>query len=419
VFDLGDDRQVEVGAQGTYIRQNKPEFGALYSGPRSLRTSRELAYTFTSTLYIGARLGNGWEAYLNPEVTQGVPLSDLQGLGGFSNGEQQRSAGPNPILYRARAYVKRTWDLGGEMEVQDSDANQVKTRYAAERVAVTFGNLSVLDLFDAVDYSRDPRTQFMNWSFLTHGAWDFGADARGYTWGLAAEYISPRFSLRGGRFLVPRESNGLALNFSVRGNYSDAVEAELPWLLGTREGTARLLAYRNQTEMGSFDDALARGAAAGLTPDLTQVRRSNAKRGIGLSVQQAITDSIGLFGRIATNDGRTETYMFTEIDRSFSTGALVQGRAWGRERDSAGIALAVNGLSSAHRSYLAAGGQGFFLGDGRLNYGREQIIEVFYSLGVARGVSLSAGLQHIDNPGYNRDRGPVNVFSVRLHAQTY
>ena len=412
-----EDFAFEAHAQATYLRQWKPAFNSPYAGANSLSAARAGSYSFTSTLYLAARLGDGWEAYWNPEFTRGVPFSDLKGTGGFTNGELARTSGPVLRGYAARAFVRKTWNLGGESEEQASEANQLATRYAAERIVLTAGTMSVLDLFDAVDYSRDARTQFMNWSSLTYGAWDFAADARGYTKGLALEYISPTLSLRAGRFAMPVESNGLRLDSRFAQRHGDTAEIELPFKGVARGGVLRFLAFRNAAEMGAFRDALVLSAANGVAPDLAQVRRVQSKKGVGAGAQIELTENVGAYVRAAVNDGRTETFAFTEIDRSVAFGALAKGGAWGRAGDSAGIAMYLNGLRQPHRDYLAAGGLGFFLGDGRLNYRDERIVESFYSFNVAKAAWFSLGYQRIANPGYNRDRGPANFLGFRVHAE--
>jgi len=405
----------DLHAQATYIRQYKPSFPAPYSGDHSLGAGRAWAYTFTSTLFFGLQAGDGLELYWNPEFTQGLPFSGLQGLGGYANGEQQRTSGTTLRGYRARLFARKTWNIGGGFEPQESEANQVKTRYAAERLVLTAGNISVLDVFDVLDYSHDPRTQFMNWAALTYGAWDFPADARGYTWGAALEYITPRYQLRAGRFLVPVESNGLRLDQAWGQRYGDVAEIELPYRMVGHQGAIRLLAFQNRVNAGSFADASALAAGSGAPPDVAAVRHVQSKTGLGASMQLELSENVGAFARAGWNDGKTESFMFTEIDRSLAAGVLAKGGLWGRGQDSAGLAGYVNGLSRPHRNYLAAGGLGFFLGDGRLNYGSERIVEAFYSLHVAKGTSLTAGVQRISNPGYNRDRGPADVYGVRAH----
>lgn len=412
-----DESPFELHSQATYIRQYKGALAAPYSGTNSLRAARESSYTFTGTLYFGARLGEGTELYFNPEFVRGVPISGLHGLGGFSNGEVQR--GVSPILrgYRARLFLRQTWNLGGEVEEQASGQNQLKARYTADRIVLTAGNISVLDVFDAMDYSRDARTQFMNWSSLTYGAWDYAADGRGYTWGAALEYITANWQVRAGRFLVPLESNGVHLDSRFARRYGDAAELEIPYRLAGRPAIARALAFRNRVNAGAFDDALAAGAASGTAPDLSLVRRPQSKTGFGLGTQVEVREDLGAYVRAGWSDGRTETFMFTEIDRSLAAGVLLKGAGWGRPDDSVGVAGYLNGLSGPHRAYLAAGGTAFFLGDGRLNYAPERIAETFYSLGVAKGAWFSLGYQRVVNPGYNRDRGPANFLGFRVHAE--
>ena len=216
---------------------------------------------------------------------------------------------------------------------------------------------------------------------------------------------------------MPAESNGLRLDGRFARRHGDMAEFELPFKGIARGGVLRVLAFRNQAEMGAFRDAIALLAASGTAPDLTLVRRLQSKKGIGASAQVELTENMGVYARAAFNDGKTETFAFTEIDRSLAVGVLGKGSSWGRAADSAGFAIYLNGLRAPHRDYLAAGGLGFFLGDGRLNYGAERIAESFYSLGVAKAASLSLGYQRIVNPGYTRDRGPANFLGVRMHVE--
>jgi hypothetical protein len=405
----------ELHAQSTYTWQHKPGFPAAYSGPKSLTPDAASSYSLTGTLFVGAKITDTLEFYMNPEAAQGVPFSDLQGVAGFTNAELARTSGPHLKAYLARAFFRKTWNLAGELEPEPSAQNQLAMAYAPERVVLTAGVISVLDIFNVVEYSRDPRTQFLNWSSLTYGAWDYPADARGYTGGVALEYLSPRFSLRGGWFAGPKESNGLALDYSLGKFYGSVLQLEVPLGLD-RPGSVQLLGFLNHANMGSFDEAIALGAQTGTTPDLTLVRRPRSKWGFGITVQQELAENTGGYVRAAWNDGRTETYMFTEIDRSIAAGVLVQGKDWGRPRDGAGIAAYVNMLGGSHRRYLELGGEGFFLGDGRLNYAPESTYEAFYSFNVIGRLWLSADYQYQVNPGYNRDRGPAQYIGFRLHA---
>jgi high affinity Mn2+ porin len=402
--------------QSTYIWQRKEAFAAAYSGPNSLSPNEEKSYSFTATAAFGMRPWAGGELYLDPEVAQGVPLSHLTGLGGMTNGEMARTSGANPTFYRARMFLRQVWGFGGGQEKVESAANQLAGMVDKRRLTLTAGNVSVIDLFDANAYSHDPRTQFINWSIMTHGAYDFAADSRGYTWGLALEYVDDAWALRGGRFVQPRESNGLALDPKIWRRYGDQLELEHAHQVGGLAGKVRLLAFRNVATMGAYADALALSAVTGATPAVTDVRARHAKTGFGISVEQALTPDAGLFGRASWADGKTETYAFAEIDRSISAGALVKGGSWSRPADTAGLAFVRNSLSSAHRAYLAAGGLGFFVGDGRISYGPETIAEFFYNFAIGKNSHIGVNWQHIQNPAYNRDRGPVSVASVRLHT---
>lgn len=413
---VADEKGWTARGQSTYIYQAKPGFPAAYSGANSLRADRERSYSLTATLYLGSRLWHGGEVYFNPELTMGLPLSNLGGLGGFTNGELARVSGRDPTLYRARLFLRHTIGLGGGTEAVEEDDNQIATRRDRHRLVLTAGNFSALDLFDDNPYAKDPRTQFMNWSFFAPGAWDYPADARGYTWGLAAEYVRGDWTLRAGRFAMPRESNGLRLNPDLRESHGDAAEIERRHSLGGREGRVHVILFRNRARMGSFRDALAESETSGTTPALVTSRTGRVKTGFATGFNQALAPDVGVFVRYSRGDGRSETFAFTEIDRSLSAGVSIDGLRWSRPADTLGIALARNGISADRRDYLAAGGLGFFLGDGRLAPAGERILEAYYRYALSRHASLSADYQHIAHPGYNRDRGPVSVFSVRLHA---
>jgi high affinity Mn2+ porin len=401
--------------QATYVWQRKYPFGAAYTGPNSLSPDIEKSYSFTATAALGARVWRGGEIYFDPEITQGVPLSRLTGLGGFTNGEIARVSGPSPTLYAARLFVRQIWGLGGGRDAVESDANQLAGGVERRRLVFTAGKLSVQDLFDDNAYSHDPRTQFLNWSLMTYGAWDFAADARGYSWGFALEYFHDDWALRAGRFMMPKESNGLALNPRIFASFGDQIELERSHALAGRPGKLRLLAFRNQADMGGFRDSIADTAASGTTPDLATSRKKRVKYGFGVNLEQSVSPSIGVFARASWNNGEAETFAFTEIDRSLSAGALIRGSAWNRASDSVGVAFVRNAISGPHRDYLGAGGLGFFIGDGRLRYETENIFETFYSVGVVKEVWLSADFQRIFNPAYNGDRGAVSVASARFH----
>ncbi|NOT17757.1 MAG: carbohydrate porin [Sulfuriferula sp.] len=404
--------------QSTYVWQFKDAFPAAYTGANSLSTAHEKSYSFTATAAFGFRPWTGGEIYFNPELSQGVPLSNLVGLGGFTNGEMARTSGSRMALYRARLFLRQTWGMGGEREHLASDMNQLAGNVDKRRLVWTIGNLAVSDIFDDNAYSHDPRTQFMNWSIMNQGAFDYAADARGYSWGTAVEWYHDNWAVRAGRFIQPIQPNQTSLDTDIFTHFGDQIEVEHSHTWASQPGKIRVLAFRNRAIMSRYRDALNLSAATNTTPDLNAVRTGEQiKFGIGLNIEQAISDDIGLFARVGWADGQTETYAFTEIDQSISAGALIQGSAWGSAQDSIGLAFARNALSAAHRGYLAAGGIGFFIGDGKLNYQPELILEGFYRWQTTKQLNLTADWQHIRNPAYNADRGPVDVVALRAHLE--
>jgi hypothetical protein len=407
--DLPATEAWNAHVQATYVWQAKPAFDAAYTGPASLAPWRETGYSFSATAAFGFRPWQGAELYVDPEVVQGKAMSGLHGLGGMTNGEQQKTSGTSPTFYRARLFLRQTWNLGGDMQGVESDMNQLAGSVASRRVVLTAGNLAVSDIFDANSQAHDARSQFLNWALVAHGAWDFAADARGYTWGAALEYYDADWAVRAGRFMLPAESNGLPLDRRIFKHYGDQVELEHHHTWMGQAGAVRVLAFRDRARMGSFRDAL----SAAAVPDVAAVRRERSKTGFGVSLDQAVNEHAAVFARASRNDGQSETYAFAEIERSLSVGATVQIRA----SDTLGIALVRNGLSQAHRDYLAAGGVGAFIGDGRLDYHPEQIAEAYYKVELGRHAALSLDWQHVANPAYNGARGPVNVFGLRLHGQ--
>jgi hypothetical protein len=407
--------------QSTFIDQFKSGFNSPYSGQNSLSGAKEKSYSLTATAYLGLRLSGdasqSTEFYFNPEAVQGAPLSNLTGLGGIANGELQKVVGDHISVYRPRVFVRQTWGLGGEREVVLSGQNQLAGSRDQKRWVLTAGNFAVTDIFDQNNYAHDARTQFLNWSFLTHGAYDFAADARGYTWGVALEYIQADWAIRAGRFLEPRTSNGLPLNWNIFKSYGDQIEFERSYAVGEQTGKWRALVFRNVAVMGNFSDAMNQAVGTLTAPNFDTTRRLQSKIGIGLSAEQTLSKNMGGFIRIAAHDGKTETFSFTEIDHSFSAGVVLSGGGWTRSEDKLGVAWAVNGLSSTHRAYAAAGGMGFFIGDGKLNYKPETIAETYYAFKLGKYQQLTASVQWIKNPAYNADRGPVQVFGVRWHGE--
>lgn len=408
--------------QATWVRQTKPALNSPYAGPNSLMKAAEDSNSLTVTLTGGLRLARGTEIYADLEGAQGHPLSGLTGLGGFTNGEMARSSGPRLRAYVARCFVRQTWDdadtLADDGESIESAVHQLAGRQSAHRWVLSAGVMAVPDLFDTNAYSHDPRTQFLNWTLISQGAFDFAADARGYSHGLALERFDGNWAWRVGRFEQPREPNQQALDGRLSRHYGDQLELEHAHVWDELPGRLRLLLFRNRARMARYADALAAGTPGAPLVSLDTVRDGDRiKAGAGLSLEQALPGGWGLFARASAADGKTEAYAFTEVDRSLSTGVLGPSPVSARPGDVVGVALARNELSEPHRHYLARGGQGFFLGDGRLNYRPELVFEAFYRLPLGKSVQLSMDWQRITNPGYNADRGPANFWSLRFHAE--
>lgn len=404
--------------QTTYIWQHKPGFNAAYSGANSLSAKAENSYTFTTDAYLGVRIWQGSELYLVPEITQGVPFSNLTGLGGFTNGEITRASGTNPILYRQQLFLRQSWGLGGDIERLASGMNQLAGVVEKNRFVLTAGNFSTLNIFDNNAYAHDPRTQFMNWANMTYAAYDYAADARGFGWGVAGEWYQDEWVVRLARMTVPRDPNMLQLDYQFFKHYGDQLEIEHSHELAGQPGKVRLLCWRNRAILANYRDAINYGLATATAPDIFKVRyREQIKYGFGIAIEQAINGDLGAFLRAMQADGRTETLAFTEVDSSIAGGISLKGTRWGHAQDTVGFSLIGNGLSKDRRDYLQAGGISFFIGDGALRYRPETIFESYYNWNVAKHAWLTADYQHIANPAYNADRGPVEIFGMRLHFE--
>ena len=398
-------------AQSTAIEQWHGGFTSPYAGPSSLEPTREDKHTVTLTFFLGRRLWTGGEFYYNPEITQGTGLSDTVGAAGFPNGEATRAGAKTPEYNTARLFVRQTFALGSVSEKIESDQNQLAGARPAERLTLTLGKLSAADVFDTNTYSHDPRTQFLNWALMSNGAWDFPADTKGYTAGFTAEWTQVARTLRYGAFMEPKEANGRPLDQHVSKALGQIFEWEERYTFAGHAGALRPFVYWNRADMGSY--AAASRLAA---PDVTLTRAYRAKVGAGLNWEQEVAKDIGVFARAGFNDGRNETWAFTEIDRTLSAGMSVKGARWGRAGDTFGAAVLAHGLAGDHRRYLAAGGVGFIVGDGRLAYAPEGIFETYYDWKPVAWLALAADYQFVDHPAYNRARGPVSVFAVRAHV---
>lgn len=416
-----DYEETSAKYQLTYNWQRHPAFNSAYAGFNSMSAAADKMYTFSLTAHWGTRLWSGGELYFNPEIASGVPFTEnLVGLGGFTNGEITRAAGTTPKAYRQRLFVRQTWNQGGGTEKLESDFNQMAGTVDRNRTVLTVGNFSTLDVFDDSAFAKDPRTQFMNWSNWTYSSWDYAADARGFGWGFALEFYQGDWVYRLGRMTGPKEPNGLPVDFNLLKHYGDQFEIERAHTLNDQPGKVRLLYYRNRAVLASFDDATAYLLANNPTDKQTIFNVRNGekiKQGLGLNLEQALSDQVGVFFRGMKSDGKTETYAFTEVDSSLSAGMLIKGNKWGRAQDTVGLSLMTNYLSPERRRFLEKGGVSFFIGDGDLQYKPEAIFEGFYNWNVVKGLWLTGDYQRIQNPAYNSSRGPINVFAVRAHAE--
>jgi high affinity Mn2+ porin len=411
--------------QLTVITQAHSGFKASYSGTNSLADTVETGATsVTSTLFIGRKLWKGAAAFFNPELSGGRGLSYAVGVAGALNGETYRIGDPAPVVAIARAYLQQSFSLGnnGYDKVGDG-ANQLEGKLPSHRITISAGKFSMSDFFDKNSYSHDPRSQFLNWSLMSNGAWDYPANTKGYTLGLVAELIQPTWTLRLSSVAVPKIANHPEMEYEFGKAHSETAEFEQKININKRKGTIRLLFTYSASRAPSY----AEGLNALKTNDtfLLKVISGNAqnnvfggkKPGICLNMEQEITDDIGAFARIGWNDGKYATWAFTEIDQTVHAGLSLKGTRWKRKDDVAGIAAVVNGISSGHRAFLKEGGYGFIIGDGALNYGYEEIAEAYYNIKLFSAFWLSFDYQFVNHPAYNKDRGPVHVFGVRGHVE--
>jgi high affinity Mn2+ porin len=412
--------------QLTVINQLHSGFKASYSGTNSLSDTVEPAATsITTTLFLGRRLWKGAAIYANPEVSGGRGLSFSVGVAGALNGETYRIGNPEPVLSLSRGYFQQTFPLGHtDYEDVADKVNQVADRIPTHRITVTAGKYAMADFYDVNKYSHDARSQFLNWSLMSNGAWDYPADVKGYTSGLMVEWHTPDWSVRLSSVAVPVVANHPKLEYVFGKAHSETAEFERDTRIGTHPGAIRLLFTYTASRAPSYNAGL-QALRTGDTM-LLSVISGNAeggsyggrKTGIGLNMEQELTDNIGAFARVGWNDGQHATWAFTEIDQTAQLGFSFKGTHWRRPDDVVGVAGVVNGISAEHRAFLKAGGNGFILGDGTLNYGHESIVETYYNARLYDHVYLTFDYQLVTNPGYNKDRhGPVHVFAFRGHIE--
>jgi high affinity Mn2+ porin len=406
-----------VHGQTTFIGQGYPSFRSPYQGTNSLAGWGQFKNTTSATAFLGVRLPEGSELYINPELMQGSGLSDTFGLGGYSNGEAQKSGFPIPRANIARVYLMHTFGLGGEQETVEDGPNQLAGKQDVSRLTVAVGKVSVIDFFDGNTYSHDPRKDFLNWNMYCCGSYDLTMDKVGYTWGAYAELNQKNWAVRAGYFLLPSSSNQNSFDTHIptRGEY--IAELELRYSLWSQPGKLRLMGYLNRGTAGSYTEAVALPPDSPNYPDITLTRRVRSNPGYAINVEQAITETLGFFSRASLGGGQTEKLGWADCDASFSVGGVLKGTMWGRPNDRVGFGGVIDALSPAAQAYFAAGGLGILIGDGRLNYREEKILETFYAYAVSPAVTVSVDYQFIANPAYNADRGPVSIFATRLHAE--
>ncbi|MBC7473058.1 MAG: carbohydrate porin [Candidatus Sericytochromatia bacterium] len=400
--------------QFTNVIQGHPDFYALYSGKNSLKNTFEIESTITSTLYLGRRLWNGAGLYFNPEISGGSGISSAQGIAGFSNGEAFRVGDPKPAVYIGRLFIRQDLALDNKTEELKDEANQLLGVRPISRLTFSLGKMGLTDIFDNNSYSHDPRTQFLNWSLMAPGAWDYAADTRGYTWMFTTELHQIDWSVLFAAAMVPTEANGLVLDLNISKAHSLNLEFDKKYNLFGQDGVARLIGFYNSAMMDNYRRAI---NLKQNNPELGNKDVYNSKFGFALNLEQNINEYIGTFAKLSWNDGNNQTWMFTEIDHSGALGLNLAGKLWSRKDDNIGASFVINGISSDHKDYLANGGLGFIIGDGKLKYAPESIFETYYNFKLNQNINLSADYQLVLNPAYNSDRGLVNIFGLRTHIE--
>ncbi|HXD73600.1 MAG TPA: carbohydrate porin [Vicinamibacterales bacterium] len=404
-----------LAGQMNVIGQRHGTFPSPYSGPQSFRSDEDPKVSSVLTLYTGIQLPKGWDVVLDVESAGGAGLSDAFGLAGFTNLDVVRNPTLGTSPYLARLIVHKVLALTDRRVNSIRTPLSLPTTLPERRIEIRAGKIGVVDFFDVNAVGGDSHLQFTNWTVDNNGAYDYAADTRGYTYGVVVEYDTPRWSIRGAEALMPTVANGIVLDWHVARSRGENVELELH---PSAPLTLKLVGFVNHANMGSYTEAIdAFRAGRDATPDIEAHRTAGRiKGGAGVNVEYDLPDGVRLFARSGWNGGDSESFAYTEVNDTMSAGGDVSGTRWQRRDDRAGVAFASNGLSAQHREYLRLGGHGFLLGDGTLTYGRENVVEAYYTAHVWRGLFLSAGLQYLHNPGYNSDRGPVFVQSARVHV---
>jgi high affinity Mn2+ porin len=412
--------RVWLSGQMNFIFQTHPPFSAAYSGAHSLRPNYEKATSRVLTLYTGVRLNHSTELLVDIEEAGGSALSLGFGLAGNTNLDIVRNPALSKAPYLGRGMIHKVFSLSKDKVENERNPFSLFEELARRRLEVRFGKFSMPDFFDLNSVGSDTHFQFTNWTIDNNGAWDYAADTRGYTVGVTADYEDRNWGFRFGEALMPKVANGIDLVWRPWQVHAENYEYELRHgFIPKKAGVVRLLAYTNYANMGTYRDAVEQFLQGQvLVPDITNHPwHITRKYGFGANVEQEISANLTAFARFGWDNGKTESFAYTEVDQTFAVGLGARGAWWQRRHDRAGVAVVTNGICKDHQEYLRLGGLGFLLGEGNLNYGRETIFESYYTAHVWRGIYVAPGVQHINDPGYNRYRGPVVVPSFRLHAE--
>jgi high affinity Mn2+ porin len=402
--------------QGTWTDQSVGNFSSTAAGPNSLHPNQKRS-TFDATVYAGMRISADLESWVNLEIDQGFGLDNTLGMAGFPSGEAYKVGRQRPYLRLQRVMIRKTFNLSQATESVEADANQFSGKRSSDRWVLTAGKFGVTDLFDVSQYAHDPRRDFLNWTAIDAGTFDYAADAWGFTAGAAIERYTDSWVGRLGLFDLSTTPNSTHLTPAMRQyQWIGEIEHHIHW--AGHDGKWLLTVYDSHGQMGRLISAINAAGITGLAPELSQVRARDRRLGFSGLIEQRISPTFGAFLRIGRTDGRIEAYEFTDIDRSLELGLSVSGTAWNRPLDTVGLALMRNGISPERIRYLALGGLGILVGDGALPHpGTESIGELYYARSLGHSITLTADLQHVLNPAYNRDRGPVLIGAIRLHTQ--
>jgi high affinity Mn2+ porin len=408
-----------LSAQVNLISQGQPGFHSPYEGDHSFRSKDYHRASFVATVYAGYEVTPNTAIVFAGESAGGGGLSEALGIAGFTNVDVVRNPTLGVTPYVGRAFIEQVIPLSDHRVPSDRNPLHILHSVPDHRIEIRAGKFGTVDVFDQNEGATDSHLQFMNWAIDNNGAYDYAADTRGYSLGVTIEYDAPLFAVRFGEMLMPTVANGPDYDYDIANARGENLEVEIHDCIAGHPGFVRVLAYQNHAKMGSYAESLAEWRSDIVTvPDITDTRvAGRIKYGFGLNTEQEVATDTNVFGRLGWNEGHYESFAYTEIDNTLLVGADMRGGRWHRAGDKVGIAFVTNGLSADHRAYLAAGGEGFLLGDGKLNYGRENILETYYTARAYRGLFPALDVQVIDNPGYNRDRGPVIVGSVRLHVE--